>query len=98
MKRNNGKLYNKAHNQGLDLKEPQLSDFYKPSTSQKQGEMIYVGGMALALGSAASRFVEHKMERKLSGIWYGPKGFWRELLSRGWLKKPEFLRTLQSFG
>ena len=49
MKRNNGKLYNKTHNKGLDLKEPQLSDFYKPSTSQKQGEMIYVGGMALAL-------------------------------------------------
>ena len=40
------KLYN---NQDLDLREPKLSDFYKPSTSQKQGEMIYVGGIALAL-------------------------------------------------
>ncbi|RMX48853.1 hypothetical protein pdam_00013020 [Pocillopora damicornis] len=42
--------------------------------------MIYVGGMALALGSAASRFVEHKMERKLLGIWYGPKVHQADLL------------------
>ena len=48
------KLYN---NQDLDLREPKLSDFYKPSTSQKQGEMIYVGGMALALGLATTRFL-----------------------------------------
>ena len=48
------KLYNKAHSEELDMKEPHLSNFYKPSTQQKQGEMIYAGGMALALGLAAS--------------------------------------------
>ena len=31
------KLYNKVHNQELDLREPQLSDFYKPRVQQKQG-------------------------------------------------------------
>ena len=51
------KLNNKMHNQNLDLREPLLSDFYKPSTSQKQGEMIYVREMALALGLAASHFL-----------------------------------------
>ena len=51
------KLYNKVLNQDLDLREPQLSDLYKPSIQQKQGEMIYAGGMALALGVAASRFL-----------------------------------------
>ena len=51
------KLYNKAHSEELDMKEPHFSNFYKPSTQQKQGEMIYAGGMALALGLAASRFL-----------------------------------------
>ena len=31
------KLYNKVHNQELDLREPQLSDFYKLRVQQKQG-------------------------------------------------------------
>ena len=34
-------LYNKGYNQELDLREPQLSDFYQPSVQQKQGEIIY---------------------------------------------------------
>ena len=38
------KLHKKVHNQELDLREPQISSFYKPSVQQKQGEMIYVGG------------------------------------------------------
>lgn len=50
------KLYNKAHSEELDVKEPHLSNFCEPSTQQKQGEMIYATGMALALGLAASRF------------------------------------------
>ena len=44
------KLYNKVDNEELELRELQLSDFYKPSVQQKQGEMICVRGMALALG------------------------------------------------
>ena len=51
------KLHKKVHNQELDLREPQISSFYKPSVQQKQGEMIYVGGKTLALGLAASRFL-----------------------------------------
>ena len=51
------KLNYKMHNQNLDLRKPLLSDFYKPCTSQKQGEMIYVREMALALGLAASHFL-----------------------------------------
>ena len=51
------KLYNEVHNQELDLREPKLSDFYKPSVQQKQSEIVYVGGTALALGLAVSRFL-----------------------------------------
>ena len=43
----------------------------------------------------------NKMERKLSRVYYSPKGFLKELPAVKklyWLKKPEFLRTLQSFG
>ena len=38
------------HNQDLDLREPRLFDFYKPSTSQKEGEIIYIVAGALTLG------------------------------------------------
>ena len=52
------KLYNKVHQQKIDhLKEPQFSDFYQPSESQKQGELIFVGTSALAIGFAASHFL-----------------------------------------
>ena len=51
------KLYNATHQDQMDLKEPQFSDFYKPSVQQKQGEMIYVGASALAIGLAASHFL-----------------------------------------
>ena len=51
------KLYNETHQDQMDLKEPQFSDFYKPSVQQKQGEMIYVGASALAIGLAASHFL-----------------------------------------
>jgi len=51
------KLYNKTHQDSLDLNEPQFSDFYKPSVQQKQGEIIYVGAGALAIGLAASHFL-----------------------------------------
>ena len=53
------KLYNQAHpSQKMTLpKEPKFSDFYQPSESQKQGELIFVGGSALALAYAAFRFL-----------------------------------------
>ena len=53
------KLYNQAHpDQRLTLpKEPNFSDMYQPSGLQKQGELLFVGGSALALGYAAFRFL-----------------------------------------
>ena len=51
------KLYNATHQDQMDLKEPQFSDFNKPSVQQKQGEMIYFGASALAIGLAASHFL-----------------------------------------
>ena len=51
------KLYNKIHQDDLSLRKPQFSDFYQPSAQQKQGEIIYVGASALAIGFAASYFI-----------------------------------------
>ena len=51
------KLYNKIYQDDLSLREPQFSDFYQPSAQQKQGEIIYVGASALAIGFAASYFI-----------------------------------------
>ena len=53
------KLYNKAHpdERMVPPKEPKFSDFYQPSEQQKNGELIFVGAGALALGYAAFRFI-----------------------------------------
>ena len=53
------KLYNQVHpDRKIPLpKEPKFSDFYQPSAAQKQGELLFVGGSALALGYAAFRFL-----------------------------------------
>ena len=53
------KLYNQSHpDQRLTLpKVPNFSDMYQPSDLQKQGELLFVGGGALALGYAAFRFL-----------------------------------------
>ena len=54
------KLYNKAHHSDermIPPKEPQFSDFYQPSEQQKNGELLFVGTGALALGYAAFRFL-----------------------------------------
>ena len=53
------KLYNQANpDRKMTLpKEPKFSDFYQPSEAQKQGELPFVGGSALALGYAAFRFL-----------------------------------------
>ena len=53
------KLYNQAH---PDYKltqptKPIFSDMYQPSKLKKQGELLFVGGGALALGYAAFRFL-----------------------------------------
>ena len=53
------KLYNQAHpDYKLSLpSKPKFSDVYQPSELQKEGELIFVGGGALALGYAAFRFL-----------------------------------------
>ena len=53
------KLYNQAHpDYRLTMpKEPKFSDMYQPSKLQKQSELLFVGGGALALGYAAFRFL-----------------------------------------
>ena len=53
------KLYNQVHpDRKVTLpKEPKFSDFYQPSAAQKEGELLFVGGSALALGYAAFRFL-----------------------------------------
>ena len=53
------KLYNQAY---PDYKltqpnAPKFLDMYQPSELQKQGELLFVGGGALALGYAAFRFL-----------------------------------------
>ena len=51
------KLYNQVHpdKNTLPPREPKFSDFYQPSDQQKQGELLFVGTGALALGYAAFR-------------------------------------------
>lgn len=52
-------LYKKAHpdiNFNIDYK-PQFKDYYKPSSKQKQYEMIYVGGGMLGIGFITSKFL-----------------------------------------
>ena len=53
------KLYIQAHPfYKLSMpKEPKFSDMYQPSDLQKQGELLFVGGGALALGYAALCFL-----------------------------------------
>jgi hypothetical protein len=52
-------LYNQTHpaEQMVPPKEPVFSDFYQPSEQQKNGEHMFVGAGALALGFAAFRFL-----------------------------------------
>ena len=53
------KLYNQGHPDYklTQPKEPKFSDMYQPSELQKQGELLFVGGSALALGYAAFHFL-----------------------------------------
>ena len=50
------KLYNKTRTQQHQLtmpKEPKFSDYYTPREEQKEGELAFVGLLALGLGYAA---------------------------------------------
>jgi len=53
------KLFNQTHpdEQIVPPKEPVFSNFYQPSEQQKNGELLFVGAGALALGFAAFRFL-----------------------------------------
>ena len=53
------KLYNQAHpDYKLSMPTaPKFSDMYQPSELQKRGELLFVGGGALALAYAAFRFL-----------------------------------------
>ena len=51
-------LYNQTHRAKVALpKEPKFSDYYKPSSQQKNGELLFIGAGTLALGYAALRFL-----------------------------------------
>ena len=50
------KLYNETH-EAIPLNRPNFSDYYKPSSYQKIGEIAYVGGGMLAIGYLASKFI-----------------------------------------
>ena len=51
-------IYNRAHQTKITIpKEPQFSDYYKPSPQQKNGELLFIGASTLALGYAAFRFL-----------------------------------------
>ena len=47
-------FYNQTHRAKVALpKEPQFSDFYKPSPQQKNGELLFIGVSTIVLGYAA---------------------------------------------
>ena len=51
-------VYNQTHRAKVALpKEPQFSDFHKPSPQQNQGEVLFIGASTLALGYAAFCFL-----------------------------------------
>ena len=51
-------FYNQTYRAKVGLpKEPQFSDFSKPSPQQKNGELLFISASALALGYAAFRFL-----------------------------------------
>ena len=51
-------LYNQTHRAKVAFpKEPQFSDFYKPSPQQKNGARLFIGASTIALGYAAFRFL-----------------------------------------
>ena len=52
------KLYNKVHSQDIVVgNEPNFSNYYKPSNSQKTGEIVYVSAGMLGVVYLASKFL-----------------------------------------
>ena len=52
------KLYNKVHYEEMVLgNEPNFSNYYKPSSSQKTGEIVYVSAGMLGVVYLASKFL-----------------------------------------
>ena len=52
------KLYNKVHSQEIIVgNEPNFSNYYKPSNSQKTGEIVYVSAGMLGVIYLASKFL-----------------------------------------
>ena len=49
-------LYSRTH-KDINLKEPELGDYYKPSSTQKKYELVYVGVGMLGTGFLVSRFL-----------------------------------------
>ncbi len=50
-------LYAQTHPRPPSAAEPQWADYYRPSRTQRTGELVYVGGGMLAAGYAASRWL-----------------------------------------
>ncbi len=50
-------LYAQTHPRPPSAAEPQWADYYRPSSAQRTGELVYVGGGMLAAGYAASRWL-----------------------------------------
>ena len=80
------KLYNKVHSEKLNLEEPEFQNFYKTSSNQKQGELIYVGAGHWQLGKQQvilykkmDKRISPRLSQKLSRIYYSLKGFWKGL-------------------
>ena len=100
------KLYKRVHYQDLDLREPQLSDYYKRSVQQKQGEMIYVVAGTSTWGLAVSFFFcelvqngkKSSQESTIALTAFGTAFGKGCLLLRSWLRKPKYLKMMQSFG
>ena len=52
------KLYNKVHSQDMVVgNEPNFNNYYKPSDSQKTGEIVYVSAGMLGIVYLASKFL-----------------------------------------
>jgi len=65
------KLYNQAHQQAqlTTPREPKFSNFYQPNDQQKQGELLFAGAGALALG-----YAEYTMDAKRAMVYYKGTG------------------------
>ena len=70
----------------LPPREAKFSDSYQPSEQQKQGELLFVGTGAIALGYAAFRFlwtfhyhtfIATRDGQQTRKAYYSPRGYWK---------------------